>query len=155
MLYHEELTKISKKSGIYLLYNKKDKLMYVGKSIDLESRIPASAIDKGLVKFKYIPIQNLADMNIMEVAYISKFKPIYNKEFKSAELPTINITLPYDESDMFILREGGGAKMSSEINQRIWGMVIKETIDRFDKEEPCIEDVGWDILSRYLEALLS
>lgn len=83
---------IRRKTGIYKLYNKNKKLIYIGKSINLENRLVTSAKDKKAYYFKYTLINNKPDTDIYEIYYIAKFKPEKNKEFNDSDKqPTIKL----------------------------------------------------------------
>jgi excinuclease UvrABC nuclease subunit len=78
--------KESNKVGIYLLYTVTKELIYVGKSVRLESRIFGSIDNKSIELnekisyFKYGLVRNKPELGIYEAYYISKFKPRGNHE---------------------------------------------------------------------------
>lgn len=89
------------KCGIYFLYNDNDELIYIGKSQNLRTRILQSADIRGATKFCYAYTDSLADMHLYEVYYISKYKPILNKEFNSTDglsivMPGLKVSDLYD-----------------------------------------------------------
>lgn len=81
---------LSGKCGIYAIYGRnknEDKcLLYIGKSTDLLHRIPSSlralrineyALVNGV---KYLILENKSDMDLLELLYIQKYNPIYNRD---------------------------------------------------------------------------
>lgn len=81
--YHTE-------SGIYYLYSK-DEVMYIGKSNKLGKRVIQSIQGKDVDSYSIAPIPNQADRDILEVYLINKYKPKYNKDCNSSDIPTINL----------------------------------------------------------------
>lgn len=66
-------------SGVYRLY-KNDRIVYVGKSINIKNRVKDHRRDKDFDSFDFSIINNESNKNIYEIYYIDKHKPIYNKE---------------------------------------------------------------------------
>ncbi len=77
--------------GLYFLFQD-DVIVYVGKSItNITNRLNTHTTDK---KFNYIEIYSMtneSDIAIMEMYFIVKHKPIYNKESQSIDITTIVI----------------------------------------------------------------
>lgn len=88
---------LSNKSGVYAIYgldaergyDEKFKcILYIGKSTNLLYRIPSSIHalrTKECVLVtgaKYLIVENESDMDLLEVLYIQKYKPIYNRDCK-------------------------------------------------------------------------
>lgn len=75
--------------GIYFIYDKRDKVVYIGQSYDVKSRLKAhfrgqtnTREHSGLFKaFKYVKVEGCAARTIYEVYYINKLKPKCNKQF--------------------------------------------------------------------------
>ena len=70
---------INNMSGIYRLY-KNDKIIYIGKSVCIKSRLTQHKKDKDIDYFDFTILNNESNKNIYEVYYIDKYKPIYNKD---------------------------------------------------------------------------
>lgn len=69
-------------AGVYIFW-KDDKIMYVGKSIDLSQRILSSFDEKRKSGINYCSIINcpiVADAHILEVVLITELKPPLNKD---------------------------------------------------------------------------
>ncbi len=87
------LTELPNTPGIYLFYNSKKELVYVGKATSLKSRVksyflkpktprPIEQMMHEVVNIKYIQTESVLEAVILESVYIKKFKPIYNVEGK-------------------------------------------------------------------------
>jgi hypothetical protein len=88
----QQLTALVGKAGIYFLYNENKQLVYIGKSIDLSSRILSSCQQKkGACYFNYSIPPKEADIHIYEMYLIAKYKPQFNKDGKSKGIPSIVI----------------------------------------------------------------
>ena len=84
------------KGGLYAMYSEK-KCLYIGKSTDLSMRIPSSYsnikqkcchYDKGhywVDTIKYLIIPNKGDIDILELLYIAKYKPLFNRDCNSKQ----------------------------------------------------------------------
>ena len=79
--------------GIYLFYNAKKELVYVGKATSLKSRVrsyflkpktprPIEQMMHEVVDIKTIQTDSVLEAVILESVYIKKFQPIYNVEGK-------------------------------------------------------------------------
>ena len=68
---------------IYMLYDGtqgKDCIVYIGQSEDLLSRLGSHLRDKVFTHFAYYLIPYNVDINVLEMALIKYFQPIYNKQ---------------------------------------------------------------------------
>ena len=101
----EELKKLPKKPGVYLMKDKDDKIIYVGKAINLKNRVSSyfrktdktnrilkmvSLIDH----FEYIVVDNEAEALILECNLIKKNRPKFNVLLKDDK------TYPYIKVDV-------------------------------------------------------
>ena len=94
-----------KKVGIYFLYDSNDKLIYIGKSTNLDKRIKTSC---ELKKAEYVRIAELEtriDATIYESYYIARYKPKHNKyyaDFKEStlDLPRIELSKKIPSKDI-------------------------------------------------------
>lgn len=77
--------------GVYFLYNLKKKLIYIGKSINLSSRLITSSNERKAFYCKYLITKTNADANILEPYYIATLKPELNGDLTTLDLPTFKI----------------------------------------------------------------
>jgi len=89
------LKDILKTSGLYFIYNEKKELIYIGKSGNVGNRIITSVRSENLQGEAYYinvkMLENKSDVNLYELYYISKFKPIYNREGKEEDDTTLEL----------------------------------------------------------------
>lgn len=76
--------------GVYRLY-KDNEIIYIGKSVNIKSRISQHIKDKEIDSYDYCEFANESDMNIYELYYIDKFKPRLNKDCKTKQTTTIKL----------------------------------------------------------------
>lgn len=101
----EELKKLPAKPGVYIMHDKDDNIIYVGKAISLKNRVrqyfrknnKTARIEKmvSLIDhFEYIVVDNEAEALILECNLIKKNKPKFNVLLKDDKTyPYIKITL--------------------------------------------------------------
>lgn len=92
------------KYGVYKIFDKNKKLVYIGKSINLGTRLPGSLKEKRCLFFSFALTNSKSDVNLYEAYYISKYKPDLNVDSKydddvSVELPDLEF------SDILHLRD--------------------------------------------------
>lgn len=79
------------KPGVYVFIGYKKKILYVGKSLDLASRIPSSYSERvekvKIHKIMYYITPTKADAGILEMLLISENKPLLNKDGKTSDVP--------------------------------------------------------------------
>ena len=120
----EELKKLPKDPGVYLMKDKDDNIIYVGKAVNLKNRVSSyfrktnktdrilkmvSQIDH----FEYIVVSNEAEALILECNLIKKNRPKYNVLLKDDKTyPYIKIDLKSDYPNVIITRRllNDGAK---------------------------------------------
>ena len=120
----EELKKLPGKPGVYIMRDKDDKIIYVGKAVSLKNRVRqyfrktnktkrienmVSLIDH----FEYIVTDNEAEALILECNLIKENRPKFNVLLKDDKTyPYIKITLKEDYPAVFITRkiQNDGAK---------------------------------------------
>ncbi len=90
----EQLMETSKHNyGIYFLYDNNKEIIYIGKSIsNLSHRSLESAIDKKAQYMQHYYTRTKADADIYELYFISKYKPLYNRDCKEED--NISFTPP-------------------------------------------------------------
>lgn len=120
----EELKKLPQKPGVYIMHDKDDKIIYVGKAISLKKRVTSyfrktkktqrilnmvSLIDH----FEYIVCDNESEALILECNLIKKNMPKFNVLLKDDKTyPYIKINVKADYPDLYITRRilNDGAK---------------------------------------------
>ena len=120
----EELKKLPGKPGVYIMHDKNDKIIYVGKAISLKNRVRqyfrktnktkriqnmVSLIDH----FEYIVTDNEAEALILECNLIKKNMPKFNVLLKDDKTyPYIKVNVKADYPDVYITRRilNDGAK---------------------------------------------
>lgn len=102
----EELKKLPDKPGVYIMKDKKDEIIYVGKAISLRKRVrqyfqssknnppKVNAMVKNIQEFEYIIVDNEVEALILEANLIKKHKPKYNILLRDdKQYPYIKVTL--------------------------------------------------------------
>lgn len=113
----EELKKLPNKPGVYIMHDKKDTIIYVGKAISLKKRVTqyfrknnktqriqnmVSLIDH----FEYIVCDNEAEALVLECNLIKKNMPKFNVLLKDDKTyPYIKINTKADYPDVYITRK--------------------------------------------------
>ncbi len=112
----EELKKLPHKPGVYVMRDKEDNIIYVGKAISLKNRVrqyfrkndKTARIEKmvSLIDhFEYIVVDNEAEALILECNLIKKNRPKFNVLLKDDKTyPYIKIDLASDYPTVFITR---------------------------------------------------
>lgn len=119
-----ELKKLPSKPGVYIMHDKNDKIIYVGKAISLKNRVKqyfrknnktkrienmVSSIDH----FEYIVTDNEAEALILECNLIKKNMPKFNVLLKDDKTyPYIKVNIQADYPDVYVTRRimNDGAK---------------------------------------------
>ena len=113
----EELKKLPDKPGVYVMRDKEDKIIYVGKAISLKNRVRqyfrkndrTKRIEKMISlidHFEYIVVDNEAEALILECNLIKKNKPKFNVLLKDDKTyPYIKIDLKSDYPGVFLTRK--------------------------------------------------
>ena len=102
----EELKQLPDKPGVYIMKDKDDEIIYVGKAISLKNRVRQyfqSSRNQGLkvksmvshiYEFEYIIVDNEVEALILEANLIKKHKPKYNILLRDdKQYPYIKVTL--------------------------------------------------------------
>lgn len=81
---------------IYKFYDKEDKLLYVGESINIPNRMSAHLSEnswkkKEIKKILYAKCKTKTDMDLYEVFYINKLKPKYNIQHLNDDAPSFEL----------------------------------------------------------------
>ena len=112
----EEIKKLPNKPGVYIMKDKNDNIIYVGKAVVLKNRVKSyfrktnktarilrmvSLIDH----FEYIVVDNEAEALILECNLIKKHRPKFNVLLKDDKTyPYIKIDVKSDFPGIFITR---------------------------------------------------
>ena len=111
-----ELKKLPNKPGCYIMHDKNDKIIYVGKAINLKRRVTSyfrktkkTQRIQNMVKlidhFEYIVVENEAEALILECNLIKKNMPKFNVLLKDDKTyPYIKINIKADFPDLYITR---------------------------------------------------
>ena len=112
----EELKKLPNKPGVYVMRDKNDTIIYVGKAISLKNRVrqyfrknnKTARIEKmvSLIDhFEYIVVDNEAEALILECNLVKKYRPKFNVLLKDDKTyPYIKIDVKSDYPGVFITR---------------------------------------------------
>ena len=120
----EELKKLPSKPGVYIMHDKNDKIIYVGKAISLKNRVRQYFRKTNKTKrienmvalidhFEYIVTDNEAEALILECNLIKKNMPKFNVLLKDDKTyPYIKVNIKADYPDVYITRRilNDGAK---------------------------------------------
>lgn len=120
----EELKKLPSKPGVYIMHDKADNIIYVGKAISLKNRVRQYFRKNNKTKrienmvalidhFEYIVVDNEAEALILECNLIKKHKPKFNVLLKDDKTyPYIKINIKDDYPNIYITRKilNDGAK---------------------------------------------
>ena len=112
----EELKKLPSKPGVYIMHDKDDKIIYVGKAISLKNRVRQYFRKNNKTKrienmvslidhFEYIVTDSEMEALILECNLIKKYSPRYNILLKDDKFyPFIKITIKDDYPRVFVTR---------------------------------------------------
>ena len=102
----EELKKLPDKPGVYIMKDKSDEIIYVGKAISLKSRVrqyfqspknqplKVRSMVSHIKEFEYIIVDNEVEALVLEANLIKKNKPKYNILLRDdKQYPYIKVTL--------------------------------------------------------------
>jgi len=120
----EELKKLPHKPGVYIMHDKNDTIIYVGKAISLRNRVRQYFRKTNKTKrienmvalidhFEYIVTDNEAEALILECNLIKKNMPKFNVLLKDDKTyPYIKVNVKADYPDLYITRRilNDGAK---------------------------------------------
>jgi len=112
----EELKKLPKSPGVYIMHDENDEILYIGKAVILKNRVSqyfqkrvkSPRIEKMVSKikwFEYIVTDNESEALILECNLIKKHRPPYNVMLKDDKTyPYIKVTLKETFPRVFITR---------------------------------------------------
>lgn len=111
-----ELKKLPNQSGVYIMHDQEDAILYVGKAVNLKNRVSqyfqksakSPRIEKMISKicrFEYIVTDNEVEALILECNLIKKYRPPYNVMLKDDKTyPYIKVTLKEQFPRVFMTR---------------------------------------------------
>lgn len=120
----EELKKLPNKPGVYIMHDKDDKIIYVGKAISLKNRVKSyfrktnktqriqNMVDL-IDHFEYIVVDNETEALILECNLIKKNRPKFNVLLKDDKTyPYIKVNVKDDFPNVYVTRRilNDGAK---------------------------------------------
>ncbi len=115
MKFQEKISKIPKLPGVYLMKDKAQEIIYVGKAKNLRNRVKSYFLKDRRVKTKalvskiadieYFVTHNETEAFILECTLIKKHKPRYNVSFKDDKsYPYIQVTLKDTWPGIYMVR---------------------------------------------------
>ena len=136
----EELKKLPEKPGVYIMKNKDDQILYVGKAVILKNRVrqyfqktnKTERIKKMVSQidhFEYIVVDSEMEALILECNLIKLHRPKYNVLLKDDKMyPYIKLTIQEDFPTLRITRKklNDGAKYYGPYTN---AFAVKETVD--------------------------
>lgn len=163
----EELKKLPKKPGVYLMHDEKDEIIYVGKAISLKNRVrqyfqssrnKTAKIEQMVSRihhFEYIITDSELEALVLECNLIKEYQPRYNTMLKDDKTyPYIKVTINEAFPRIFFAREmkkdkckyfgpytnGGAIKDILELLQKIYKIrTCNRVLPRdIGKDRPCL-----------------
>lgn len=143
--FDEELKKLPAKPGVYIMHDERDTIIYVGKAINLHSRVRSyfrknigrgPQIDKmvtQIVRFEYIVTDSELEALVLENNLIKEYSPRYNTMLKDDKTyPYIKVTVGEVYPRILFSRE------MKKDHSRYFGpyksaAAVKDTIDLINK----------------------
>ncbi len=141
----EELKKLPKKPGVYIMRDDKDGILYVGKAINLHNRVRSyfretigrgPAIDKMvtlIARFEYIVTDSELEALVLENNLIKEHSPKYNTLLKDDKTyPYIKVTLG-EEFPRILFSRSMKKDKSKYFGPYTGAAAVKDTIDLLNK----------------------
>lgn len=143
--FDEELKKLPSKPGVYIMHDKRDAIIYVGKAVNLHSRVRSyfrknigrgPQIDKmvtQIARFEYIITDSELEALVLENNLIKEYSPRYNTMLKDDKTyPYIKVTVGSPYPRILFSRE------MKKDRSRYFGpyssaAAVKDTIDLINK----------------------
>lgn len=114
----EELSKLPHQPGVYLMHDKEDNIIYVGKAVNLYNRVRSyfRASQKKTLKiqkmvslidhFEYIVVDSELEALVLENNLIKEYNPKYNTLLKDSKTyPSIKVSLNEEYPRIFMVRK--------------------------------------------------
>lgn len=141
----EELKKLPAKPGVYIMHDKADAIIYVGKAISLKNRVRqyfqssrnlSPKIQKmvSLVsRFEYIVVDSEMEALVLECNLIKEYRPKYNTMLKDDKhYPYIRVTVNEPFPRVLFARSRGKDK-AKYFGPYTSGQAVKDTLDLLKK----------------------
>ncbi|MCM1185596.1 MAG: excinuclease ABC subunit UvrC [Lachnoclostridium sp.] len=141
----EELKKLPKKPGVYIMHDVKDTILYVGKAVNLHNRVRSyfrenigrgPAIDRmvaQIARFEYIVTDSELEALVLENNLIKEHSPKYNTLLKDDKTyPYIKVTVGEDYPRILFSRTMKKDK-SKYFGPYSSAAAVKDTIDLLNK----------------------
>ena len=146
----ENLAKLPKRPGVYLMHDEKDEIIYVGKAINLFNRVhsyfrktkKSPKIERMVTHidyFEYIITDSELEALILESNLIKKHRPKYNTMLKDDKsYPYIKVTVQEEYPRILFSRKPGGDTGHDKSKSKYFGPYtsaygVKETIELINK----------------------
>lgn len=143
--FEEELKKLPKEPGVYIMRDDKDVILYVGKAVNLHNRVRSyfrenigrgPAIDKMvtlIARFEYIVTDSELEALVLENNLIKEYSPKYNTLLKDDKTyPYIKVTLGEDYPRILFSRTMKKDK-SRYFGPYTSAAAVKDTIELLNK----------------------
>ncbi|MCM1025913.1 MAG: excinuclease ABC subunit UvrC [Roseburia sp.] len=143
--FEEELKKLPKEPGVYIMRDDKDVILYVGKAVNLHNRVRSyfrenigrgPAIDKMvtlIARFEYIVTDSELEALVLENNLIKEYSPKYNTLLKDDKTyPYIKVTLGEDYPRILFSRSMKKDK-SKYFGPYTSAAAVKDTIELLNK----------------------
>ncbi|MCM1494122.1 MAG: excinuclease ABC subunit UvrC, partial [Muribaculaceae bacterium] len=143
--FEEELKKLPKEPGVYIMRDDKDVILYVGKAINLHNRVRSyfrenigrgPAIDKMvtlIARFEYIVTDSELEALVLENNLIKEYSPKYNTLLKDDKTyPYIKVTVGEDYPRILFSRTMKKDK-SRYFGPYTSAAAVKDTIELLNK----------------------
>ena len=141
----EELKKLPAKPGVYIMHDKSDAIIYVGKAISLKNRVRqyfqssrnlSPKIQKMVslvARFEYIVVDSEMEALVLECNLIKEHRPKYNTMLKDDKhYPYIRVTVNEPFPRVLFARSRGKDK-AKYFGPYTSGLAVKETLDLLKK----------------------
>ena len=143
--FEEELKKLPKEPGVYIMRDDKDVILYVGKAVNLHNRVRSyfrenigrgPAIDKMvslIARFEYIVTDSELEALVLENNLIKEYSPKYNTLLKDDKTyPYIKVTVGEDYPRIMLSRSMKKDK-SRYFGPYTNAAAVKDTIELLNK----------------------
>ena len=141
----EELRKLPDKPGVYLMHDKNDTIIYVGKAIVLKNRVrqyfqssrnlspKIQRMVANIAWFEYIVVDSEMEALVLECNLIKEHRPKYNTMLKDDKhYPYIRLTVNEDYPRIMLARERKKDK-AKYFGPYTSGQAVKDTLDLLKK----------------------
>ena len=163
----EELKKLPDQPGVYIMYDKKDTIIYIGKAVSLTKRVhqyfqashneglKKAQMVKQIARFEYIVTDSEMEALVLECNLIKEHRPKYNTMLRDDKTyPYIKVTLGEDFPRVLFARQmkkdksryfgpytsAGAVKDTIDLLNKLYGLrTCRRILPReIGKERPCL-----------------